>query len=967
MNNSNSVTQDQTMPTTPIGESRFELQAKAPGFELEPIQPPQGRSEGSDLPRPVTVPSLSIVGGETADAASNPTNKRLVKLAPFELKVPGGGWIQIGVGSPGVDRHQKPRPPRYYFKHPTEREPSGRARRIYRQSKDEITQVALQAYADALANNVTLSRADYAALLDFRKRVEWAENQLQGTVLSLELLVGQTLPTMRLITGEQITLAQVLEAGRSFFVPATPMTFDQVLTGLVPLILANATPSHADGIKANCEYLLQRFAGRLVHQVSAQDLEQLVLDVEEGKFLSEDEKKKSLARNKWVKPPLKDGREKWYRDNTLVHCYNAWRRLFIRAKKIGAWPLLKPLPTEIMERPRADAVELDALPAEDWTLLLPALNKEQLRLVAMILADIRLDEIGRLSPKHIVCENGIPVRINLPAPYAKGRKGDKKGRSITLVPYISVLLYLAGIPEGDQLFENDVSDIMSAIYEIARELGIETNRNCLRKMHDTYWYGLLNTRTAQNADSSHSKEMIDTVYREVASFEDSYAVYTTFRKETPEALRVWVLEWADGFRRKFRGGQVPRLNTLAGDEGDGGDLDDDGEGVAAQDSQVTPGGQLDDALSETSSPPAIAGPPLPPTEVVTRAPEARPPARKRGGAKTRIAWPSSKADFLVELWNSPATHIGARLRCSQAAVLGKALEWELPRPGHGYFQRKNFHKPVEWSEEAKERLAQLRAEEAAARQAAEESAAPAPPNDNGMPATQMAEVPLDEEDSPVAEPTASVSTEDTPSAPPPIAAEEVATADPSPAIRTTSAGDGTTGQNGPSAQSSPARKSRFRTQWPAKASFLEMLWQMPATKIGKLLGVSNVAVAKRAKALDLQIPDPSYRTTIARGGKLEIPEHIQQKLALLRCEEGIAIKEFPAPVVPGTANPALSAASKSQEAPATGLPTAGSGTGGPSQPPADFIVFRPSPQNPVSHTSTKGDYLPTLSPNIKQT
>jgi hypothetical protein len=81
--------------------------------------------------------------------------------------------------------------------------------------------------------------------------------------------------------------------------------------------------------------------------------------------------------------------------------------------------------------------------------------------------------------------------------------------------------------------------------------------------------------------------------------------------------------------------------------------------------------------------------------------------------RERISWPESKADFLEELWNVPATKIAQRLGCSQAAILMKAVEWDMPRPGHGYFQKKNHNIYVEISLEAKELLLKLRNEEAA--------------------------------------------------------------------------------------------------------------------------------------------------------------------------------------------------------------------------------------------------------------
>jgi len=52
-----------------------------------------------------------------------------------------------------------------------------------------------------------------------------------------------------------------------------------------------------------------------------------------------------------------------------------------------------------------------------------------------------------------------------------------------------------------------------------------------------------------------------------------------------------------------------------------------------------------------------------------------------------IKWPT-KAQFLHMLWEKPATQIAAELGCCQASALMRAKELDLPRPGHGYWQKK---------------------------------------------------------------------------------------------------------------------------------------------------------------------------------------------------------------------------------------------------------------------------------------
>jgi hypothetical protein len=196
-----------------------------------------------------------------------------------------------------------------------------------------------------------LTHKGYEAMQDACKILAQLESQLAGTDLSLETMIGQTVPTLRLLLPEGITLAQALESGRAFHVPSHPMTANEIIDGLIPHIARNSTGHYCSDILSKCAPLREALGGRDIHQMTPQDLEQLLKEVEEGQFLTDKQKRAILIRNKWTTPPLKCGRPKWYKDKTLLHFYYAWHRIFIRAKALGAWPLLRPLPTELMVKP----------------------------------------------------------------------------------------------------------------------------------------------------------------------------------------------------------------------------------------------------------------------------------------------------------------------------------------------------------------------------------------------------------------------------------------------------------------------------------------------------------------------------------------------------------------------------------------------------------------------------------------
>jgi len=125
----------------------------------------------------------------------------------------------------------------------------------------------------------------------------------------------------------------------------------------------------------------------------------------------------------------------------------------------------------------------------------------------------------------------------------------------------------------------------------------------------------------------------------------------------------------------------------------------------------TPGSQTTETIKHTPTPasscvgglPPSAVPTVPkcsgagvPTETTLASPPAPNAATVQECEATKssgtilldpVKWPA-KAQFLHLLWDKPATHIAAELGCCQASVLTRAKELNLPRPGHGYWQKK---------------------------------------------------------------------------------------------------------------------------------------------------------------------------------------------------------------------------------------------------------------------------------------
>jgi hypothetical protein len=146
--------------------------------------------------------------------------------------------------------------------------------------------------------------------------------------------------------------AQVVESGLAFHVPARPMTADEIIDGLLPIIANKSTKLYCQEFVLKCNPLRERLRGQAIHQVTPKNLEQLSIDIEEGQFLTDDQKRTILIRKQWTTPPLKaSGRPKWYADKNLARFRQVWHRIFTRARALGAWPLHHPLPTDAMVKP----------------------------------------------------------------------------------------------------------------------------------------------------------------------------------------------------------------------------------------------------------------------------------------------------------------------------------------------------------------------------------------------------------------------------------------------------------------------------------------------------------------------------------------------------------------------------------------------------------------------------------------
>lgn len=186
---------------------------------------------------------------------------------PFTVKV-NGALIEIKIESDGRGAD------RYYFENPMETEGSGKNRRQQRvrnKSKDIIAKRAEDVLKAMAAGIKPLTREEYEALMQDSARLKRLIRQLDGTNMEPETVIGQVVPTMQLLLPEGVTLARALEDGKSFHVPRTPMSLDEIADGLSPLIATNSSSKHVTGLKSFWEPLRIHFQGRKIHSVKPQE------------------------------------------------------------------------------------------------------------------------------------------------------------------------------------------------------------------------------------------------------------------------------------------------------------------------------------------------------------------------------------------------------------------------------------------------------------------------------------------------------------------------------------------------------------------------------------------------------------------------------------------------------------------------------------------------------------------------
>ena len=389
------------------------------------------------------------------------------------------------------------------------------------------------------------------AIERMKEREQAFEAMVQPFGLKPEQVLQPVTDTMKRLP-QEVSLPMVLQAGAERYCPPSPQSVAQVVNELLPNVKENSSPKHHRELEFRLKPLLHRFGSTLCHLVTTVELEQLLRDVARGAFLSAEERMILLARRKAELGDEFDG-ETVYNGKSLRHHYDAWRRVFIRAKSVEAFPVGMEPPTKSMEKPMFDKGDGEAIQVSDYERLLPVLGREELCFVSLLITDIRNSETRVLSVPNVVLDGeDLPTLVGIPATGTKGKKGFRKRRKVSLNPTQSVLL-AACLPKTGLLLPSGPDAVQVRIAEKAAKLGIKWEHNFIRRAHDTYWYALQNGTQLVNTDSSHTKAMTDTVYRRPASFKDAVRFWATLPSCVPARHRAWVEDWLERQCRQFKG------------------------------------------------------------------------------------------------------------------------------------------------------------------------------------------------------------------------------------------------------------------------------------------------------------------------------------------------------------------------------------------------------------------------------
>jgi len=465
---------------------------------------------------------------------------------PWEINVVGDGTYDVN----GFKNTK------WYFNHPNEWkiDPDGKRSRVVisRKSQVVIEELLRAALRDKLTGPVKLGRTEFDKLEDGRKRLERMDQELAGSGLSAESLVGQCVPGLRRLP-PHVSLATVIDKGLAHYVPLKPKTVQQVYDELHPNLRRNSKKGNPQWVDLHCRQLISVHGADYIHMVGPEKLEALSARIDQGEFVTAHKKQKLIAKrqskitDRTAQPEILA----IYDEGTRVHRCEVWHHLFLFAFDRGALPKEEPIATEVMEWPDAPAATGEVISLDNWRILLPILDLDERRFVALYISDARNAEINRSLAIHIVPPgNGVPKGLAIP-PNAHTK--ETNGRFAPFIPTSAALLATCR-PTGEWVLPELAANMMVRIFKKAAAHGIKLTHNCLRRIHESYVDPLIRQRQEFR---SHTERVGRKRYRVPKSLEECAAFCKELTADVPPYLLQWVVGWVDDRLRAIEGGPVP--------------------------------------------------------------------------------------------------------------------------------------------------------------------------------------------------------------------------------------------------------------------------------------------------------------------------------------------------------------------------------------------------------------------------
>lgn len=243
------------------------------------------------------------------------------------------------------------------------------------------------------------------------------------------------------------------------------------------------SPRHIQNIKPCLNGFAEEFDGECLHTIPCGQIQDWLLDREI----------KGTTLDKWI---------------------YALRRMFGFAQRfLKALPQGIPTEAELVQRVKSESAEPEVFDLPDLERVARALpDKETILALCLVLfGHVRPNEAVQLGAEHFRPgpDGATPAEIVVPRTVAKGRKGQRRARTIPIRPNLAEILKVT-LPAQGPLFQS--KDVFARIRRVARAIGVDWKHNALRHCCDSYAVAAGTPKAKVVKWSGHTQPVLDEHY-----------------------------------------------------------------------------------------------------------------------------------------------------------------------------------------------------------------------------------------------------------------------------------------------------------------------------------------------------------------------------------------------------------------------------------------------------------------------